>query len=211
MRRHSTSTGFSDVPTTTTASFTYLQQDTALEQAHQELESTKQVQNRKKGTACTRCRSQKIRCDNGLEPCTNCIKAIKDCQRPTAGVTVGAFGSIQHLEARLLSLEHTLSQTHPRNAQHVQGQTAGHVSERIANPTTEYRSPDAPAVNPFAGVCHTSNHSKYCALVSLPVHINRHYLLLFCIIPSRSPLVLNCPDYIVTSATAILEHPLFRS
>lgn len=68
--------------------------------------------NRKKGTACSRCRTQKIRCDNGQGPCTNCDKAGQICTRPSALATSSAaLAHIEHLEARLRSLENSAYQT----------------------------------------------------------------------------------------------------
>ncbi|KAH8891489.1 hypothetical protein GQ53DRAFT_865152 [Thozetella sp. PMI_491] len=63
--------------------------------------------NRKKGTACNRCRSQKIRCDNGQDTCTNCTKAGHACIRPNLGNSSVSADYVQQLEARLRQLEHS--------------------------------------------------------------------------------------------------------
>ena len=36
---------------------------------------------RKKGTACVRCRNQKVRCDDGVPSCANCARAGRPCVR----------------------------------------------------------------------------------------------------------------------------------
>ncbi|KAF2972624.1 hypothetical protein GQX73_g883 [Xylaria multiplex] len=86
--------------------------------------------NRKKGTACSRCRSQKIRCDNGQDHCTNCVKANQICTRPsTLANDSAALAHIERLEARLRSLENSAYQT-----------------ATAAPPLRAYDGPDSPAV-----------------------------------------------------------------
>lgn len=67
-------------------------------------------------SACYRCRSQKIRCDNGQDDCTNCVRAGQPCVRSSPATNPDAIGRIYDLESRLRSLERSISQPAPSHA-----------------------------------------------------------------------------------------------
>ncbi|CAM1511173.1 Fc.00g086860.m01.CDS01 [Cosmosporella sp. VM-42] len=68
---------------------------------------------RKKGTACVRCRSQKVRCDNGQPACGNCSRAGQSCIRPGPTNNAGTISYLSQVEARLRWLEDALRRISP--------------------------------------------------------------------------------------------------
>ncbi|KAL0934937.1 zn 2cys6 transcription factor [Colletotrichum truncatum] len=68
---------------------------------------------RKKGTACARCRSQKIRCDDERPSCTNCARSGHPCVRANFANNPDAVNHVTKLEARLRSLEDSLRRVAP--------------------------------------------------------------------------------------------------
>ncbi|TDZ13351.1 Positive regulator of purine utilization [Colletotrichum spinosum] len=68
---------------------------------------------RKKGTACARCRSQKIRCDDERPSCTNCARSGHPCVRANLANNPDAVNHVAKLEARLRALEDSLRRVAP--------------------------------------------------------------------------------------------------
>ena len=69
---------------------------------------------RKKGTACVRCRNQKIRCDDCQPSCKNCSKVGQPCVRQGQAPDAETIGYIQQLEARVWTLEDSIRRSTPQ-------------------------------------------------------------------------------------------------
>lgn len=76
---------------------------------------------RKKGTACSRCRTQKTRCDDG-QPCRNCSKVGRPCIRPGPNNNLDGLG---HIQQRLQMLEESFRKIAPQELEHVIALTPG--------------------------------------------------------------------------------------
>ncbi|KAM0550192.1 hypothetical protein ACHAPJ_009040 [Fusarium lateritium] len=68
---------------------------------------------RKKGTACLRCRTQKIRCDDQQPACGNCARINHTCIRPGLVPNTSTLNHLNQIEDRLRWLEGTLREVAP--------------------------------------------------------------------------------------------------
>ncbi|KAK7749318.1 hypothetical protein SLS62_008287 [Diatrype stigma] len=75
--------------------------------------ATPQIGGRKKGTSCARCRRQKIRCDDNVPSCGNCIRTGQVCIRTHSSNNPDIISHINYTEARLRFLEDTLCRVAP--------------------------------------------------------------------------------------------------
>ncbi|KAK2598537.1 hypothetical protein N8I77_011944 [Diaporthe amygdali] len=76
-------------------------------------QKSQHVGGRRKGTACARCRSQKIKCDDETPSCSNCAKVGQPCIRANLGNNPDAISYITQTEARLRALEESLRRIAP--------------------------------------------------------------------------------------------------
>ncbi|KAJ4245990.1 hypothetical protein NW762_013734 [Fusarium torreyae] len=71
------------------------------------------VHGRKKGTACLRCRTQKIRCDDQQPACGNCARVGHTCIRPGLVPNPTTLSHLSQVEGRLRWLEDALREVAP--------------------------------------------------------------------------------------------------
>ncbi|KAI8653643.1 Zn(2)-C6 fungal-type domain-containing protein [Fusarium sp. Ph1] len=76
------------------------------------------VPGRKKGTACLRCRTQKIRCDDQQPACGHCARVGHACVRPGLVPNAGTLSHLSQVEARLRWLEDALREVAPERMDH---------------------------------------------------------------------------------------------
>ncbi|KAH7034761.1 fungal-specific transcription factor domain-containing protein [Microdochium trichocladiopsis] len=120
---------------------------------------------RRKGTACVRCRIQKIRCDDEEPACTNCVKAGHACLRARGNPELDSY--VQELEGKVRRLERQLedAQLGQQNRQatafedgaHGRGHATSPGLLRAAHPqegSTDLSSPASTQINPSEPLAH---------------------------------------------------------
>ncbi|KND88284.1 hypothetical protein TOPH_07119 [Tolypocladium ophioglossoides CBS 100239] len=104
---------------------------------------------RKKGTACTRCRSQKIRCDHGRPSCGNCSRAGRPCVRVNLANNPEAISYIAQVESRLRSLEDSLRRVAPEELERAPAVNPAALDERGSYLGQAVGNGRGPLVTPF--------------------------------------------------------------
>ncbi|KXJ96071.1 hypothetical protein Micbo1qcDRAFT_201398 [Microdochium bolleyi] len=95
---------------------------------------------RRKGTACVRCRIQKIRCDDAEPACTNCVKAGHSCLRARGNPELDSY--VQELEGKVKHLERQLAQSQTQTSPTSgRGDIQGLTSTAVSSPASTQINP----------------------------------------------------------------------